>query len=745
MALGWVSAARATRPMTLAVLPPYPAIEDTNLNHWGYCLPLLLKDQLREVKAIRIPPDSSFEFGPDDSVEFGKHEIKAKAEPGLSSVVKIGQVLEARKVVWSSYRREGNGWSWSALIVDVPTGKTSRPLIATSSNWPEVIRDLRRLILKDLGVSPTVDEQQCMDRPLTRSSAAFEALSSALDAKQLGKPLAVVEAGLRKALALDPGFVEAQEALATVLIGKNETDEAAQILKRTLKARPDSARVHYLLGDVYMVEDLKTLAREQYLKAQQLAPTEPLPLVKLAQLSELADNWKDAVSLYEKAKRLEEFNSLVHAGLGNAYAHLGQRNKAIDQLRIAEHCDWNMDLQIALRLADTYAFLHETPLAVEYNERFLTGAKRVGLNTPAVAEVERTLAQLKARLSPHFVQGTPPRDFRGDELDEAMKRALTYLERNSITNPFSCTPAMTRWGKELTTGGRDDFEKTQRLFAGLTRHIDLGMRSSGRTAEQAYRDWREPQANLSCQDYTFLFVALARAAGLKAYYVVVNQDYQSNLVAHACAGVFVGGKALLVDPAYGWFGVPHANFQFQNDLQATAFYIAQSGVPALQEAAVKLQPEQPLLRFFLAMDLAFDGKAESAREALEAGLKRDSKSWWSFFARGVVELAEKNVEAAMKDLEDCAALHPQDPRVHFYLAEAYQRCQRQEDARDEYRAYVQEQDDLDLADTARERISYLNAVLDKAADAAEFGTGTELLPDARPTLGVEHAGTDGNK
>ena len=65
-------------------------------------------------------------------------------------------------------------------------------------------------------------------------------------------------------------------------------------------------------------------------------------------------------------------------------------------------------------------------------------------------------------------------------------------------------------------------------------------------------------------------MALARAVGVKAFYVHLEEDYSGEIVYHDCAAVFVGGKALLVDPAYQWFGAPHKQYVVLDDLQAIA-------------------------------------------------------------------------------------------------------------------------------------------------------------------------------
>ena len=62
--------------------------------------------------------------------------------------------------------------------------------------------------------------------------------------------------------------------------------------------------------------------------------------------------------------------------------------------------------------------------------------------------------------------------------------------------------------------------------------------------------------------------SMSRHLGLRSHYVMVDRDYQNRLVYHACAGVFVDGGAILVDPAYSWFGVQHNRTYLQGDTQS---------------------------------------------------------------------------------------------------------------------------------------------------------------------------------
>ena len=113
---------------------------------------------------------------------------------------------------------------------------------------------------------------------------------------------------------------------------------------------------------------------------------------------------------------------------------------------------------------------------------------------------------------------------------------------------------MRAWAVQLAGDAATDEEKARRLFAGLEHHLDIGKHGGLRTALQTFADWKKPDVAFTCQEYTFLYLVLARDLGLKCWYVLVNKDYTGTVVDHACACVVIGGKALLVDPTYQWFG-----------------------------------------------------------------------------------------------------------------------------------------------------------------------------------------------
>ena len=206
-------------------------------------------------------------------------------------------------------------------------------------------------------------------------------------------------------------------------------------------------------------------------------------------------------------------------------------------------------------------------------------------------------------------------------------------------------------------------------------------------------------------------MALAREVDLQAHYVWVVKDFRGRLVAHACAGVLLGRRALLVDPAYRWFGIPHREYQFLDDLQAIGAYLAQSGSIARDRVAEKLLPDQAWVPFNLAMGLAREGRFNEARRALEDGRKLDSNSWRTPYAQGVVDVFERRGSSAIEHLRDCLRIQPDYSLVHYYLATAYEMNGDLREARDEFRNYLQGETVQERAVKARRAIAKIDRVI----------------------------------
>jgi transglutaminase-like putative cysteine protease len=78
-----------------------------------------------------------------------------------------------------------------------------------------------------------------------------------------------------------------------------------------------------------------------------------------------------------------------------------------------------------------------------------------------------------------------------------------------------------------------------------------------------------------CGEMTFLYVTMARSAGLEAKCVHVTRDNSSHKVNHACAAAYLHGQQTLVDVAYHTFDIKHRQYRVLTDNEAMELYKSQ--------------------------------------------------------------------------------------------------------------------------------------------------------------------------
>ncbi|MGL4610924.1 MAG: hypothetical protein ACRCYY_14810 [Trueperaceae bacterium] len=99
-------------------------------------------------------------------------------------------------------------------------------------------------------------------------------------------------------------------------------------------------------------------------------------------------------------------------------------------------------------------------------------------------------------------------------------------------------------------------------------------------------------------------------------------------------------------------------------------------------------------------------------------------------------------DASVKDLEDALRLYPNEPAVHFALANLYEQEERRDDAKAQYELYASRGEDLPLRDEALARIETINQPLPKIEISPNASLSFGDVADAAPyhpgdRLGVE--------
>lgn len=118
----------------------------------------------------------------------------------------------------------------------------------------------------------------------------------------------------------------------------------------------------------------------------------------------------------------------------------------------------------------------------------------------------------------------------------------------------------------LVSGKTSDEERARAVFDWFLENIAYGKERRMRE-RSGYLDALEVFTHKEgvCGEMAALYVCMARLAGLKSQIVYVEEDCHGSKVHHACAGVRLGERLVLVDPAYHQFDVGHRRYRVIRD------------------------------------------------------------------------------------------------------------------------------------------------------------------------------------
>ncbi|MFC1793231.1 tetratricopeptide repeat protein, partial [Planctomycetota bacterium] len=634
---------------------------DPETAHWHCCIERLLSSDLREIKSIKL----------GEGIEYARRQmgIDQNAIIEQEQARKMGELIEAQRVVWGSYERQNEQWQVRAHIMNVASGKASDKLVATSADWFELRDRLTEQILHQLGVKPSEQERQKMGLRWTASPEALEWYSRACAYEEEDKPLSEQEACARKAIAADPQFDRAYLALTAIIGMQGKFTQAEQAVRQALKLRPDLALAHRIAGVALLFVGKHAEAERELCEAYRLDPDDTRSLIRLAELSALQRKWDEAIDFADKARILEPTDAPVHALLGFLYTFKGDRDKVMVELKEAERLDPE-GLDVAQRVAQAYERMREIPLAIEHYERLITQIKKLGGDPGAIRVFEKITKKLKDSLTPTFIEVSIPKIYTAQSLQDTLRERLTEDELAMVINPIASSEEMKRWAEQLTEGAATDLDKAKALFDGLMRRIELAGEREQRTAKEVFAAWDEPEVSFVCQEYAKLFIALARDVNLKAFYVHVNKDYSGRTVPHDCAVVFADGKALFVDPSYQWFGVPHKDFVILDDLQTIAHHFFQLTNADREVSrcrlAAKLHPDSAWGQLKLFRALFKAEQWDETRTALDTASRIEPNRWDVYLWQGVMADRDGNLEAALGYLQKSLGSNPESAFAHCF-------------------------------------------------------------------------------
>jgi tetratricopeptide (TPR) repeat protein len=637
------------------------------LRPWRVVAEDLIITELRQVRALQILPNAS--------VERALRQMDAtNAEPAAVDLPqKLGKLINAHGLVWGRLDRRGGEWFLDVQVRNLETGGTCKSLSTASTNLCETVDRMVNEMLLEFRVKPTSAEEQRRRQGWTDVPSALEWYGKAKVLAEDGQPTAKLENCYRQAIKEDPKFIVAHGLLAALLASKGEWEDAENVARRAVDLDPASAAGHKILGASLFNRGKIAEAEKELQAAAKLDAYDADTLARLGYLYYGAGRPAEAIGAYRAALKLDPFGpsaAAAHAQLGYVFACQGERETALTELQEAILLVSPIDTWAEQNLANGFQRLARISLAIEHCEKFIQLAAERKEYAEQIKVFEQFLLAWKPRLAPTYYSVAPPREYTEETLKEALNQKLTLQEARLVENPFASTPEMQHWAADLVKGATNDLQRAQLLFEALIQHVDnnavLSHRQSA-TARQIFAEWTKPKTSVHCQEASILFVALSRAAGLKAYIVKVQEACDGTRTAHQCAAVYIRDKAILVDATYFWFGAPHKQFMVLDDVQTCGEYLSTSGDLQRAQIAAKLAPDLPQVEYALSLALIRAGRWSQARELLPQVRRLDTNGVLANSLEAYCAVHEGRLASAVNLLQQATKIDPHSFALFYQL------------------------------------------------------------------------------
>ncbi len=698
----------ATKPparVRLALVELENRTGDPGADHWGVTLDRLLRNELRQVAAVRLRSDAE--------IYWARRQLSIEDSSPLEEKIarRLGQMIEAQGVVWGFYGRQGKQWTAVVRILHVPSGATSKEIRSTSTDWYTVRDGLVVGILEDLQVVPTKKELEKLGRRETSSPEAFEAFSQGFADFRKGK-YDIAESSLRRSLSMDPNMNPARVGLAAVNLGQGKIEEAEKEARGALKWDPEDPDAHIVVGGCLVLRGNFAEAANSLIEANRLDPENSRILVRLGEIHFHERRFGEAFQCLQDAKRLNPRDPRIPAKMALFHAAKGNHEEALKEAEEAENLTVDgLDIDIHKMLSDAFEKLGPEGRTVNHCQRYLALARGTGADSEDVRSIQERLRRLKKSVNV-VLEGPLPPVASKDQLREDLERRLSPGELRLAQNPLESTPDMDAWARQLVGDPDGDEAKAHALFHRLMGRKNGGGESGTRTAREVFASWTDPKAAFNCEELAKLYVALARGVGLQAFLVHVEENHQGKEAGYACAAVIVQGKVFLVDPTHDWFGIPHHKFLILDDVQTIAHQLYQSKSGdrvALCRIAMKLHPGFAWGHLNLARMLIDDARDwEEAGREIYAAYKLEPEHWNVYYARGLLAFGEGEKEMARLLFERALDLNPRAPMARYHLAVLLYDEGKLSEAREHYRRFVRPFTPGKFWDWALERIAEIN-------------------------------------
>src|SRR5215813_9069040 len=505
----------------------------------------------------------------------------------------------------------------------------------------------------------------------------------------------------KKAIAKNEKLPQAHYFLALAYLGRDGESgfkTAVPELEAETKLSPNDERTHYLLGYIALRQQRFADAEKELLRATQIDPQNPDPLISLGQLytdkerdSEAEAILRKAIAVTTDVSRNEYQINRAHYLLGHILLRSGRKDEGAKELSLSKelrdramrpHETQNQKLPELANLSEKEEitttetivvspetrkqaddYINETRLAVadSYNNLGVISASQKAF--PAALEYFRKAADWNPLLDT-LDRNIGMAAFYSNQFDQA----IAPLGRDLKQHPED---VRARAALGLSFFSVQDFRKTAETLKTISDEVakDPGLGYAYATSLVKTGDYEEGIRRL--QDLSSGNPNSAEIHTLLGEAFAEQQEYSSALEEYR--------KALAID---------------QN--QARAHFLA--GVVLIHQgetseaekefrAALKLNPTDASSKYHLAYALIQRQEKTEASSLLHQVIEQDPKYADAYYELGKLQLERGDVKEAISNLEAGTKLTPNSDYIHYQLAMAYRRDSRNEDAQRELKLY----------------------------------------------------------
>ncbi len=282
--------------------------------------------------------------------------------------------------------------------------------------------------------------------------------------------------------------------------------------------------------------------------------------------------------------------------------------------------------------------------------------------------------------------------YRPDELRAEVRRSAPELDPADIVVPYEISPAHAELARRLVRGVTAESDRVRALAGALLDPYSLGLRYVPSVTTDAEETLRQSRGN--CLALASVFIGLARAVGLEAYYVDASVKEHETRYVDDGTTVNEGHLTAMVKTPIGNIGLDFSRagkvswYRVLDDVEALAHFYNNRGFEQMDRAesagepvdwvaverdfkrAVQVLPSFARAWNNLGLAASRLGHRDEAVRYYRTAIAQDPKLAAPHNNLGSLHLAVGEFEAALAELEAAAKLDPSGSHIQYNLAVA---------------------------------------------------------------------------